>query len=168
MTQPLVYVASAFAGDVEKNTKNAKRYCIHVINEGGIPIAPHLLFPQFLDDNVPAQRKLGLDLGLELLDRSDEIWVFGDISAGMRAEINRAEELKLPIRWFDKDCRETTELMMLRKKADYVLPLAVEIIKEARNTLIEIETTHCIRNGRWDSLSDEIAEFLREVHRIEK
>ena len=82
----LIYVASAYAGDVKENSERAKRYCVHVINEGGIPIAPHLLFTQFLDDSVPHERKLGLDLGLELLEHCGEVWVFGDISKGMERE----------------------------------------------------------------------------------
>ena len=30
-----IYVASAYAGDVKENSERAKRYCVHVINEGG-------------------------------------------------------------------------------------------------------------------------------------
>ena len=48
----LIYVASAYAGDVKENSARAKRYCVHVINEGGVPIAPHLLFTQFLEDDI--------------------------------------------------------------------------------------------------------------------
>ena len=106
----LIYVASAYAGNVKENSERAKRYCVHVINEGGVPIAPHLLFTQFLDDSVPHERKLGLDLGLELLEHCDEVWVFGDISEGMKREIEKAEELNKPIRWFDSDCSDITEL----------------------------------------------------------
>ncbi len=31
----LIYVASAYAGGVKENSERAKRYCVHVINEGG-------------------------------------------------------------------------------------------------------------------------------------
>jgi len=106
----LIYVASAYAGDIKGNVEKAKQYCIHVINEGGVPIAPHLLFTQFLDDNVPHERKLGLDLGLKLLEHCDEVWVFGNISGGMKREIEKAKELNKPIRWFDADCSDITEL----------------------------------------------------------
>ena len=112
----LIYVASAYSGDVKENSERAKRYCVHVINEGGVPIAPHLLFTQFLDDSVPHERKLGLDLGLKLLERCDEVWVFGDVSEGMKREIEKAEELNKPIRWFDADCCDITELMELRRR----------------------------------------------------
>ena len=56
----LVYIASPYAGDVQSNTEAAKSYCRAALEEGVVPIAPHLLFPQFLEDNDPAERNLGL------------------------------------------------------------------------------------------------------------
>ena len=46
----LVYVASPFAGDVEKNVMNARRYCRFVAESGAVPLAPHLLLPQFMSE----------------------------------------------------------------------------------------------------------------------
>jgi hypothetical protein len=52
-----------------------------------MPIAPHLLFPQFLDDNCPVEREKGLAFGLALLEKADELWVFGTHqSEGMRRD----------------------------------------------------------------------------------
>ena len=45
--------------------------------QGYLPIAPHLLFPQFLNEGVGAERQLGISMGLELLLCCDEVWVFG-------------------------------------------------------------------------------------------
>ena len=159
----LIYVASAYAGDIKGNIEKAKRYCVHVINEGGIPIAPHLLFTQFLDDSVPSERRLGLDLGLELLKHCTEVWVFGDVSRGMRQEIKLAEKIGKPIRWFDTDCSDITELMELRRQSDYLLPWAVDIIKKTRAAKMR---TIPYRDEQWDSIEDDIADFLREVHRV--
>lgn len=159
----LIYVASAYAGDVKENSERAKRYCVHVINEGGVPIAPHLLFTQFLDDSVPHERKLGLDLGLELLEHCGEVWVFGDISEGMKREIEKAEELNKPIRWFDADCSDITELMELRRRSDYLLPWAVDIIRKTQAAKVR---TIQYQDEQWDSLEDDIREFLKEVHRV--
>ena len=128
----LIYVASAYAGDIKGNIEKAKQYCIHVINEGGVPIAPHLLFTQFLDDSVPHERKLGLDLGLALLKYCDEVWVFGDVSEGMKREIEKAEELNKPIRWFDADCSDITKLMELRRWSDHLLSWAIGIIRSLK------------------------------------
>ena len=150
----LIYVASAYAGDVKENSERAKRYCVHVINEGGVPIAPHLLFTQFLDDSVPHERKLGLDLGLELLEHCGEVWVFGDISEGMKREIEKAEELNKPIRWFDADCSDITELMELRMRSDYLLPWA--------NEISYIDVNRGGKQIRARFTEDHIEEFLRE------
>ena len=48
------------------------------VDAGYIPIAPHLLFPQFLDDNKPKERELGLFFGNAILSKCAEMWVFGD------------------------------------------------------------------------------------------
>lgn len=94
----MVYIASPFKGDYETNTKNALEYCKTATEMGVIPIAPHLLFSRWCDDKVPIERERGLELGLELLAKCDEIWVMGkDISQGMRDEIDRAFELCVPM-----------------------------------------------------------------------
>ena len=68
-------------------------------NRGVVPVAPHLLYPQFLEDSDPAERNLGLRAGLELLSRCEEMWVFGEqISPGMSREIQFAQERGIPIR----------------------------------------------------------------------
>ena len=59
-----IYVASKYAGDVEKNTAFAVNCCRRVIDEGCMPIASHLLYPQMLDDNNPDEREMGLMFGL--------------------------------------------------------------------------------------------------------
>lgn len=48
-----IYVASRYAGDVERNTAFAVNCCRRVIDKGYMPIASHLLYPQMLDDNNP-------------------------------------------------------------------------------------------------------------------
>jgi len=46
--RPLVFICSPFAGDVERNLQNARLYCKYAVEQGAIPLAPHLLYPQFL------------------------------------------------------------------------------------------------------------------------
>ena len=58
--RPLVYICSPFAGDTEGNTEKARRYCRFAVKNGAIPLAPHLLFPQFLDDGKSAERAIGM------------------------------------------------------------------------------------------------------------
>ena len=77
------------------------------MDEGYIPIAPHLLFPQFLDDTNPKERELGLFFGDALMSKCSEVWVFGNyISEGMKAEINRAKWKNYRLRYFTKECQE--------------------------------------------------------------
>ena len=47
--RPIVYICSPYAGDIEVNVAAARRYSRFAVDAGYIPIAPHLLFPQFLD-----------------------------------------------------------------------------------------------------------------------
>ena len=86
---------------------NARRYSRYAVDKGYIPIAPHLLFPQFLDDHNPEERELGLFFGNALMRKSAEVWVFGSrISSGMEAEIKRAKWKGYHLRYFTEECQE--------------------------------------------------------------
>ena len=107
--RPIVYICSPYAGDIETNVVAARRYSRFAVEKGYIPIAPHLLFPQFLDDNKPKERELGLFFGNAILSKCAEMWVFGDwISEGMEAEIKRATWKGHRIRYFSETCEEVT------------------------------------------------------------
>ena len=94
----LIYVASPLSGDVEKNIEFAKEACRAVIDSGCAFFAPHLLYPSILDDTVLEERKLGMDMGLTVLTKCDELWAFGNrISEGMAAEIQEAERHGIPV-----------------------------------------------------------------------
>lgn len=98
-TKKKVYICSPLRGDYASNIKNARLYSRYAALLGVIPITPHLLYPQFLDDTDTKERELGLRCGLELLKICDELWAFGDKpSEGMTAEIALAKELDIPIR----------------------------------------------------------------------
>jgi hypothetical protein len=104
---PLVYIASPFAGDAEKTINQARNYCRFAVGKGCIPLAPHLHYPQFLDDGNAVQRALGLRFALILLGKCDELWVFGSrVSAGMERDIAKAKRRGMPIRYFTNDCEE--------------------------------------------------------------
>ena len=94
-----VYVASRYAGDIPANTAAAVRCCRQVIEEGRMPIASHLLYPQMLNDSDSKERELGMDFGLALLACCDEVWVFGKPSPGMEQEIAEAKRLNKPIQY---------------------------------------------------------------------
>lgn len=106
--RPLIYVCSPRSGDIAANQENARRYCRSVVERGGIPLAPNLLLPQFMDEET--ERELSLLMGITLMGKCDEIWVFGNrITAGMRGEIDRVERLKKKIRRFSEELEEEQE-----------------------------------------------------------
>lgn len=94
----IVYICSPFRMDREYGMTFAKIMCAKAVDKGVVPYAPHLLFPQFLDDDNPADRRLALEMGLEMLRVVDELWVCGDvITEGMRGEIEEARKLGKPV-----------------------------------------------------------------------
>ena len=101
---PLVYIASRFAGDTERNTERAQGYCRFAVSKGCIPLAPHLHYPQFMDDSDREQRELGLFFALVLLGKCDELWVFGKPSDGMAREITKAKKRGMPIKYYNHKC----------------------------------------------------------------
>ena len=105
--RPIVYICSPFAGEVEKNIEAARNYSRFAVDKGYIPIAPHLLFPQFLNDADPRERQLGLFFGNALMSKCSEVWVFGNrISTGMAAEIKRAKWKNYRLRYFTDEMKE--------------------------------------------------------------
>jgi len=103
MNKPLVYIASPYRGDVKRNIEKARNYCRFAVGKGAIPLATHLLYPQFMDDNDKAQRKLGLSFALALLGKCDELWVMGTtLTDGMLNEMQEANKLGIPIRYFNE------------------------------------------------------------------
>lgn len=108
--RPIVFICSPYAGDTERNVKNAIRYCKYALTQNKFPFAPHLQFPQFLDDRIPEERELGLKYGRIYLRDCKEVWVFGTyFSRGMEAEIAFAKRWKIPVRFFTDTYQEVTE-----------------------------------------------------------
>ena len=104
---PLTYICSPYKGDIENNVQNARRYCAFALSQGALPIAPHLLLPQFMGEETEETRDLALHMGLILLARCRELWFFGDtVSEGMKREISRARWRGMIIRHFTNDCKE--------------------------------------------------------------
>lgn len=107
----LVYICSPLSGDVETNTKRARAFCRFALAQGQIPLAPHLLFPQFMNDDNPAERELAIFMDVVLLGKCSELWVLGEtVFAGMQAEIDVAKKRRQPIRWFNSEFQEVESL----------------------------------------------------------
>ena len=118
-----VFICSPMKGDVEQNLKLAKFAARVLINSGYIPIAPHLYFPQFLDDSDQYERIKGIKMGVELMKECDRMWIIGTtITNGMEYEINEAKKAKVPAILYDEKLRQidpATILLDDRLDADY-------------------------------------------------
>ena len=87
---PIIYICSPYSGDVNGNLDRACRYSRFAVDEGCVPITPHLYLPLFLSEET--ERELAISV-------CSELWVCGDvISEGMRREMAYAAELGIPIR----------------------------------------------------------------------
>ena len=100
----LVYIASPLRGEIlsekdySKNIKKATEYCEKACSLGVLAFAPHLYFTQFYNDTIPEQREKGLEMGLSMLEKCEELWVMGkNISQGMRGEIAHAKRCRMTL-----------------------------------------------------------------------
>lgn len=96
-----VIIESPYAGDIERNTKYARK-CMHdCLMRGEAPFASHLLYTQthVLDDGIAEQRKLGMEAGFVWGEVAEATVVYIDygISSGMRHGIKRAEASGRPV-----------------------------------------------------------------------
>lgn len=104
---PVVYICSPYAGDIESNTDAARRYCRFAVDKGAVPLAVHLLFPQFMSEDT--ERELALHMGEIILSKCKELWCFGDrISEGMKRELETANRRGITIRYFTEELEEKT------------------------------------------------------------
>jgi hypothetical protein len=81
-----------------------------VIEQGAVPLNPFMIFEYFLGDTV--KRELIYQGNRVIVERSDELWIFGPISDGVLDEIRIANKAKKPIRYFEvvksKNIKEVT------------------------------------------------------------
>ena len=109
--RPLVYICSPLSGDTAGNMERTRKFCRFALDKGQIPLAPHLMFPQFMNDEDPAERDLALFMDVILLGKCSELWVLGDsVSAGMAEEIAVANKRRQPVRYFNSDFTEVDAL----------------------------------------------------------
>ena len=89
-----VYIISRYSAKTwherRFNKEVTKYYCRRIAEAGKRPVAPHLFYTQFMDDDDPKARRLGRDFAIKDLDECDSfllVIVDGVISSGMRGEI---------------------------------------------------------------------------------
>lgn len=88
----LVVIESPYSGDVMRNTEYAQAAMLDSLQRGEVPMLSHLLYTQVLDDESPADRRLGMSAGWEWYRVCDKVIVYRDygITKGMQEGINLA------------------------------------------------------------------------------
>ena len=106
--RPIVYICSPYShGCINTNIEKARKYSRFAVDKHYLPIIPHIYFTQFMDDTVSEERETAVFMNFVLMSKCVELWVFGDtISAGMKAEIERAERKHMKIRYFTEELEE--------------------------------------------------------------
>lgn len=112
--RPLVYICSPFSGDTEKNLEQARAYSRFAVDEGYIPLTPHLMYPQFMNERT--ERELAMHMDLVILKHCKELWVFGEnITSGMQEELDLARKRNLTVKHFSEEKKLLKEEVWIRK-----------------------------------------------------
>ena len=100
----LIFICSPYAGQVEANLQVARTLCRAAIDQGYAPIAPHLIYPQILDDSNPQERERGLQCSKALMEKCDLVGVLDvPLSPGMSHELYLAGTLSKKIMLVDQN-----------------------------------------------------------------
>jgi hypothetical protein len=99
----LVILESPYSGDIEENVAYARACLRDSLLRGEAPIASHLLYtqPGVLRDEVPDERRHGIDAGLAWIRAAEATVVYMDrgLSRGMRYGIEAAVKAGRPIEY---------------------------------------------------------------------
>lgn len=94
-----VIVESPYKGIVSLNVEYAREACRDCLRRGEAPYASHLFFTQFLNDDIPEDRDLGIQAGLEWGAAAQAVMVYADlgITDGMAIGIARHMARNTPV-----------------------------------------------------------------------
>lgn len=91
-----VCIESPFRADTTDGLRRNREYLIRCMRDsiarGEAPFASHLLYTQFLDDDVPEEREIGIACGFAWVVTAEATAVYTDlgITSGMRRGIDHA------------------------------------------------------------------------------
>jgi len=118
----VVYIAHPISGDVQANLEAIRRIVreINITDSSVVPFAPYWLDCHALDDSILAERDRGIKNDQELIKRCvDEVWCYGlKISNGMKAEIELAYSLNIPILFKSENLQEAGEYFLMILEAN--------------------------------------------------
>ncbi|EKD99623.1 MAG: hypothetical protein ACD_22C00221G0006 [uncultured bacterium] len=92
------YKKVIFAAMSKRNFFLREHIIRFILKQGFTPTCAFMMYSYFLLDTV--ERDALISANNALIERSDELWVFGDISDGVQEEIKLAKRLNQPIKYF--------------------------------------------------------------------
>lgn len=100
---------------VKANIEFVRACCLDATRRGEVPFASHLFFTQFLNDQDPAEHKLGIEMGYDFWEKADLIVFYMDrgMSPGMKEALAKAFTEGKPYeqRWLKtRPAKQTGEL----------------------------------------------------------
>jgi hypothetical protein len=86
-----VVVESPYAGDLERNGRYLDACLVYCFSRNESPYASHAIGPRALKDDVPEQRKQGIEAGFAWADVADAVVFYVDLgwSNGMSRALER-------------------------------------------------------------------------------
>lgn len=91
-----------FAAMSKRNFYLREHIVKYVLQQGHTPTCAFMMFSYFLLDTV--ERDALIMANNDLIRRSDELWVFGEISDGVQKEIDLAKTLNMSINYYAVEC----------------------------------------------------------------
>lgn len=91
-----------FAAMSKKNFFMREHIIRFVLKKGFTPTCAFMMYSYYLLDTV--DHKALIRANNDLIRRSDELWVFGEVSSGVKAEIDLASSLGRKVKYFDFEC----------------------------------------------------------------
>lgn len=88
-----------FAAMSRKNFFLREHIIRFILKKGFTPTCAFMMYSYYLLDTV--DHKSLIRANNDLIRRSDELWVFGEISSGVKAEIELAESLFKKVKYFN-------------------------------------------------------------------
>lgn len=111
-----VYLESPFRASTPRERARNREFLLRCMRDsvlkGEAPLASHLLYTQFLDDDVPEERAAGLECGLAWGDAGAEatvVYTNLGVTDGMRLGVDRADLAGRPVEYRELDGWEWPE-----------------------------------------------------------
>jgi len=92
-SRPVVFAAMS-----KRNFYLREHIIRFILQKGYTPTCAFMMYSYFLLDTV--ERRRLIEANNDLIRRSDELWVFGNISDGVAEEIKLAKRLKQTVKYF--------------------------------------------------------------------